>query len=171
MLSREGIQPNHGNQRGPVAPVLDPVFDQGGDLGGGDPAVYRIIHDAGRAFVVWVHGSEQWLTGYIDTLPESVSDENFDCFLQKLAYFASMPDDSLRKVLCVVVLESLAVPLELIPEDPLYSETDPCIREGAITAPEFPQSALVPNLSTRVVSGLENVFLDDSEISERGLTP
>jgi len=148
LLAREGIQPIHDSQRGPVAPIQDPRYPLGGDLGGGDPAAWKIIHDAGSAFVVWVHGSERWITGYIDTLPESVSDESFDGFLKQVAQAAKSGDGSLRSTLSQAVLASFAITADDVRLD-IISEPEDFLKEGAITAPEIPVAVLIDELKLR----------------------
>jgi len=171
MLAREGIQPNHESQRGPVAPIQDPKYPLGGTLGFAEFnefAQWRVTHDAGSAFVVWVAGTDKWETEYVDTLPESVADESFDRFLQKCA--EATKERGLRAELAQAVLDSLGISSADVPKGTVAA-AESFVKEGAITAPEFPKSAFVPDIHSRVAGGLVMKIPDVVERAEKGLTP
>jgi hypothetical protein len=164
LLCREGIQPIHDGIRGPVAPVSDPVWPNGGHLNGS----YRVVHDAGAAFVVWVNGPDDWIEDYIDTLPESISDETFDGFVKQCAIVAG--DGSLRGKLAAVVLDSLGLAAKDIDQKADVA-TEDFIVLGCVTAPEYPDSLLVADLSSKIDGGLIEYVPDAAEIADKALTP
>lgn len=165
MLAREGIWPTHGDIRGPVAPVNDPKYPLGGYQNGS----MRVIHDAGDAFVVWVHGPDDWLTGYIDVLPESLSTETWDEFIQQAALVAG--DGSLRGKLAGAVLDSLGINATTVSQKKDDAATEDFVKEGCITAPEVPESRLVASLVTKIDGGMVERVPDAKEVAEKELTP
>jgi len=174
MLAREGIQPNHGEMRGPIAPVNDPNYPKGGTLGYGKPgefAQWKVIHDAGAAFVVWVSGSDEWETGYVDTLAESVSAETFDVFLVKLAESVLLVDGSVRARLAATVLDSLRLDPMAVVAAPMNSTDESFIKEGAVTAPENPASEILYEAGSTAKGGLVVRFPDAGEIASQKLDP
>jgi hypothetical protein len=164
LLCREGIQPIHDGIRGPVAPVSDPDWPNGGHLNGS----YRVVHDAGAAFVVWVHGPDAWLEDYVDTLPESISSESFDKFVQQCAIVAG--DGSLRGKLALSVLDSLGVVAKDVSQDEI-TKVENFIVLDCVTAPEVPDSDLIADLASKLEGGVMEKIPDAAEIAEKELTP
>lgn len=125
----------HGNTRGPVAPVHDERYPNGGLLPRG--ASWGVELDAGSAFVVWLIGPDEWITNYVLTLPEACAALTLEEFSENLTLAAVDGNEYAAAVLAALdvdTVESVAPALAEAPSGMRVEYlTDADIEERGLT--------------------------------------